>query len=82
MPTSNNSCERELLFKSDIDWKNNAWIHHYFDNMSVSADGYKLGADKLVEYIKANDNHQDTLLFPIIFLYMHAIELRLKVAIT
>jgi hypothetical protein len=40
--------------------------------------GYKQAADFLVERVKRTRRHQDTLVYPIAFLYRQFIELRLK----
>ena len=68
----------ELLFKSDTDWWNNAYITREPDKMWVYAHSYKLAADKLVQYVNEHEQKQDYLVFPIVFLYRHSIELWLK----
>jgi hypothetical protein len=40
--------------------------------------GYKLAADELVSYVLTTTSHQDSLVFPICFLYRQYLELRLK----
>ena len=42
------------------------------------AQGYKLAADLLVQHVKRTGEDQDTLVYPIVFLYRQYLELRLK----
>lgn len=67
------------LFMSDDDWQNNACINekvtHDFD---LFAEGYKTGADILVSHVIEKSSDQDLLVYPIVFLYRHHLELRLK----
>ena len=65
----------EQLFKSDIDWMNNACLC-YGENLYAA--GYKQAADLLVKYVLEKHIDQDTLVYPIVFLYRHYIELQLK----
>ena len=51
------------------DWMAGKWDHY--------ADGYKLAADRLVDQIEG-EPWDDTLIFPVIFLYRHFVELKLK----
>ena len=46
--------------------------------MGFYAEGYKLAGDKLVKYVNEQEQKQDYLVFPIVFLYRHSIELWLK----
>lgn len=74
VPTAN-----DKLFLNDLpDWNNNAWIHKPSNKFSLYADGYIEGARKLVDKCLNEQQGHDTLVFPIIFLYRHYIELRLK----
>jgi hypothetical protein len=43
--------------------------------------GYKDAADILVEHVKKTNNKHDVLVFPIVFLYRHYLELQLKMII-
>ena len=70
----------DLLFRSDLpDWTNNACLNvmHGGDEIGY-AEGYRRGARLLVEYVAENARDQDYLVYPIIFLYRHHIELALK----
>lgn len=65
------------LFISDIDWINNARIN-CFHGFDVFAEGYYNGADILVKHVIENGTDQDTLVYPIVFLYRQHLELRFK----
>lgn len=70
--------EGDLLFTSGhSDWHNNACLNWREGNL-VHAEGYKLAADQLVEKIEAGGHDQDLLVYPIVFLYRHHLELVLK----
>ena len=70
----------DQLFRSDLrDWMNNACL-----NVMGSGDayaykaGYRRGAEVLIGYVGEIARDQDFLVYPIIFLYRHHIELMLK----
>ena len=44
--------------------------------------GYKNGADILSQYVDSTQRHQDTLVYPILFLYRHYLELMIKEILT
>src|SRR6266849_9877987 len=70
----------DLLFRGDLpDWHNNACLNvmHGYDQIGYT-EGYRRGARLLVEYVAENARDQDYLVYPIIFLYRHHIELALK----
>ena len=69
--------KNDRLFIADGDtiailnsWLNKDWLY---------ADGYKKAADILIEYIKNKKVNADFLVYPIIFLYRHSIEINLKI---
>jgi hypothetical protein len=72
----------EPLFTSksfpDPDWYLNAVLHISPDKWDAYAEGYKKAADIIVQYIINNNRDQDYLIFPVVFLYRHYLELRLK----
>lgn len=68
----------DKLFKADDDWWNNACINFLFDHLEGYIDGYKRAGDLLVADIQKAQSYQDTLVYPIVFLYRHYLELRLK----
>lgn len=71
----------DQLFIEGKDWFNNACLNYLNDNWDLYIQGYKLAGDKLVEYVVKKNVDQDFLVFPIIFLHRHHIELQLKVII-
>ncbi|MBF0411762.1 MAG: hypothetical protein HQK70_03510 [Desulfamplus sp.] len=70
--------EIEPVFCCDHDWKANACLNFSDDPIHLYAKGYKEAGDLLVEYVLVAENEQDTLIYPIVFLYRQYIELRLK----
>jgi hypothetical protein len=46
--------------------------------LDLFAEGYKTAADILVKQVVEHSSHQDTLVYPIVFLYQQHIELRFK----
>jgi hypothetical protein len=66
------------LFSGDKDWKANACLNWSLDSMGLYVEGYRVAADKLVHDFVENGTNQDTLVFPISFLYRQYIELQLK----
>lgn len=68
----------DKLFKSDSDWWHNACLNYWGVDLDTYAIGYKQAADILVRRVKEIRSKQDTLVYPIVFLYRQYIELRLK----
>jgi hypothetical protein len=67
----------EKLFRGDLDdWKNNACLRQGDDY--ACREGYLRGAQILVQNVREEERDQDFLVYPIIFLYRHHIELLLK----
>src|ERR1043165_9459178 len=68
------------LFRPDDDWQNNACINQKVAShgLDLFAEGYKTAADILVKQVVECASHQDTLVYPIVFLYRQHIELRFK----
>jgi hypothetical protein len=68
------------LIRGDLpDWQNNACLNFLQESsQSAYAEGYKLGARLLVQHVVETHADQDFLVYPIIFLYRHHIELALK----
>lgn len=72
----------EQLFKEIIDDWHNACLYPLKDDMWVNyLIGYKDAADILVEYTKKTNKRLDFIVFPIVFLYRHYLELQLKMII-
>ena len=72
--------EADVLFRSDLpDWQNNACLNvRRGGDEPGYTEGYRRGGRLLVEYVNENGRDQDYLVYPIIFLYRHHIELALK----
>lgn len=68
----------EPIFSADSDWQANACLNYTHDSTEIYIMGYKLAADELVNYVLTTTSHQDSLVYPICFLYRQYIELRLK----
>ena len=66
------------LFSPDTDWKNNACLNWCHDPMHLYISGYKDAADILANRVIESGNNQDSLVYPIAFLYRQYIELQLK----
>jgi hypothetical protein len=70
--------EKEKLFRSDINDFNNACLNFMDDQFDLYAVGYRKAAELLVEHTKTTNSNQDILVYPIVFLYRHYLELRMK----
>jgi hypothetical protein len=68
----------EPVFSSDDDWQANACLNWSHDPIELYAIGYKEAGDRLVEFVLTKTRDQDSLIYPIVFLYRQYIELRLK----
>jgi len=70
----------DRLFVSASDWRNNARLDWSWDKWSLYTDGYKEAAGILVKQIEvgARGAVQDTLVYPIVFLYRQYLELAIK----
>jgi hypothetical protein len=70
------------IFDSSDEWYYNAIIHHNTGSESTKwdayAEGYRLAAETLSQKVFAEVSNRDTLIYPIIFLYRHYLELRFK----
>ena len=69
MSDENEILELKPIFTSDVDWQCNACLNWSNDALELYVIGYKEAADKLVEYIIETAQHQDSLVFPVCFLY-------------
>jgi hypothetical protein len=58
------------------DWKNNACLRN--GDEYAYREGYRKGAQILVRAVEETQSDQDFLVYPIVFLYRHHIELALK----
>lgn len=76
---TNQNNEFPSLFQPvDTDWINNARIVKADYRIEFYIQGYKKAADILVNHVLSTGTDQDTLVYPIVFLYRHYLELLLK----
>ncbi|MCT8869356.1 hypothetical protein [Shewanella xiamenensis] len=70
----------DVLFTSQEDWWNNACVNWCHDRWGIYANGYKEAADILVNQveIRAVGAYQDSLVYPVIFIYRQYLELAIK----
>ena len=68
----------DKLFAEASDWWMNACLDWSHDPSELYIVGYKDAADLLVKTVASGQGTADSLIFPIVFLYRHYIELRLK----
>ena len=69
---------KDKLFDSGDDWWHNACLNYMHDQWLPYVIGYKKAADILVSHIKRTKRYQDTLIYPIIFLYRQYLEIAIK----
>src|SRR5579863_1833172 len=68
----------DVLFDAGSDWWHSACVGWAPDQWMGYAEGYKLGADLLVQNVMETRSHRDFLVYPIVFLYRQALEIALK----
>jgi hypothetical protein len=68
----------DQLFVEAEDSRMNACLDWYHDPTELYIIGYKEAGDSLVNSVADRSGTADSLIFPIVFLYRHYIELRLK----
>jgi len=69
----------DRAFKVSEDWEKNAQLEDRASSRLVlMTNGYKIGADLMVEQAKNSNHERACLVYPIIFNYRHFIELSLK----
>lgn len=66
------------LFTTGADWQSRACLNFVEDQWDLYAIGFKNAADVLVDRLKENNVHLDSLVYPICFLFRQYLELRLK----
>lgn len=66
------------LLTDDADWHNNACLNYMPDHSTAYTEGYRRAADILIHHIHETGRDQDFLVYPIVFLYRHHIELLFK----
>lgn len=70
------------LFTGDTDWHNNACLNFVSDHGWGYTEGYLRAAELLTEHIDTHGRDQDLLVYPLVFLFRHHIELAIKRIIT
>lgn len=80
MPHLESSWPRQgdKIFQQGADWWNNACLNYMADDTSLIREGYRLAAESLVESATRESGQLDTLIYPIVYLYRHHLELSLK----
>ena len=70
----------DVLFRGDLpDWHNNACLSGTGQGDPVAyVEGYRRGAEILVHFVNDHGRDQDFLVYPILFLYRHHLELAMK----
>lgn len=68
----------DRLFTSQEDWWNNACLNWCHDGWWLYASGYKDAADLLVQRVEERSAGQDSLVYPVLFLYRQYLELQIK----
>lgn len=66
------------LFSAASDWKMNARLNFLYDSGGAYTEGFGLAGKILSKYVRRAKRHQDILIYPIVFLNRHYMELRLK----
>ncbi|BET65454.1 hypothetical protein ASA1KI_03720 [Opitutales bacterium ASA1] len=59
-------------------WEMNACLHFMHDMSHGYVEGYRKAAEYLIDHIDRTHMEQDYLVYPVLFLYRHHLELRLK----
>ncbi len=66
----------DRLFGADSDWWHNACPNYAWNPWHAYSTGYRCAADILVAFIDSSGREQDTLVYPIVFLYRSILNLR------
>lgn len=70
-----------MIFKETDNQENNADVSHsgqYYNMWNKFAVSYKLAAEAIAEKINSEKSEIDLLIYPLVFLYRHYFELRIK----
>jgi len=68
----------DKLFRSDSEWITNACVNYTHNPDHLYTNGYRVAARSLAEQVCESQRQQDSLIYPIVYLYRHCIELLLK----
>jgi hypothetical protein len=74
--------KEDVLFRPDAHWVTNACITHRGDQAWVYGNGFRSAAQRLALQVCDAPSEQDFLIYPIVYLYRHHIELALKQTLT
>ncbi|MHB8050492.1 MAG: hypothetical protein ACYDHQ_04640 [Coriobacteriia bacterium] len=66
------------LFDSGEDWALNACVNYGVDPWHLYAHGYRLAAETLTQNVRDTHHDQDYLIWPVLFLWRHHLELEIK----
>ena len=66
------------LFRPGNDLRLNACLTYGSDNWLFYAEGYRTAAELLTAFVRHEHRKQDLLIYPVIYLWRHHIELKLK----
>ena len=67
----------ELLGPGD-DWRLNACVDYGADKWDLYASGYRTAAELLTSHVRERGVDQDRLIYPVVFLWRHHLELLIK----
>ena len=66
------------LFKAAADWQNDSIIYKSNDTWLYYSEGFKISAELIEKELIENQQDRDFLIYPLLYLYRHYIELRCK----
>ncbi len=66
------------LFAPGADWRLNACLNWGIDTWYAYSEGYRRAAEVVTEYVRQTHQDQDVLIYPVLFLWRHHLELKLK----
>ena len=67
-----------VIFGSAQHWPTNAHLNQSAEDWDVYADGYRKAAELIAASVAEDPIHVDYCVYPLVFLYRHYLELRLK----
>ena len=70
--------KEDIIFGSGPDIMANACLNYMWSTDGLYTEGYRIGARTLANHVLEHYRNQDILIYPIIYLYRHHIELMLK----
>jgi hypothetical protein len=70
--------KENVIFQAGEDWQTNACIAHWHNVEMAYSDGFRRAALQLAEQVCESARGQDVLIYPLVYLYRHHVELVLK----